>query len=181
MLLFLKVGETVKRTEEKLAYIKARGEGKSYSTIARELGISKSTCSSWEKELKEDIQAYKEDALEELYTSYNMTKEARVKKLGEVLATIDTALEKKDLTEVPAEKLLELKLKYERELKTEYIEPLEDAGEDTLEDILEQYNKFYIGAKQGKYSPAQIKAQLSILDAKKATMNAIEADKWSII
>lgn len=169
----------MKPTEKKLAFVQARAEGKSFSTISSELHISKSTCSNWERELKADIKALKEEGLQELYASYNMTREARIKTLGEMLDGIDRAIASKDLAEIPAEKLLELKLKYERELKTEYTEPIEEAGEDTLESLLAQYNRLYTDAKQGKYSPAQIKAQLSILDAKKAAMGAIEAKAFN--
>lgn len=168
----------MKTTEKKLEYVRLRAEGHSYSSIAKELGISKSTCSSWEKELREDIEACKGEKLRELYTSYRLTKEARVEELGKTLQGITQALEGKDLAELPADKLLELKLKYQRELKTEYTEPLEDAGEDTIEGLLEQYNRLYTASQSGQYSPAQIKAQLAILDAKKATINALEADSF---
>ena len=110
----------MKPEELKVQYIKLRAESRSFSYIAKELQISKSTCSSWEQELKEKIQELKQDKLEELYTSYYMTKEARIKKLGEALAKIDTALEKVDLTEASPEKLLDYKLKYQQALKEEY-------------------------------------------------------------
>lgn len=166
----------MKTTEKKLEYVKLRASGHSYSSIASELGISKSTCSKWETELKADIEALKEESLQELYTSYNMTREARIKTLGTALQGIEEALAQKDLTELPADKLLELKLKYERELRTEYTEPLEDAGEDTVEGLLAQYNKLYVASQSGQYSPAQIKAQLGILEAKKTAITALDAD-----
>lgn len=166
----------MKDTEKKLEYVRLRASGKSYSFIAKELGISKSTCSSWEKELKTDIETLRQGSLQELYTSYNMTREARITKLGKALESIDEALAQKDLAELPADKLLELKLKYERGLKTEYTEPLADAGADTVKGLLEQYNKLYTASQSGQYSPAQIKAQLSILEAKRTAINALEAD-----
>lgn len=69
----------MKDTETKLAFIKARAEGKSYSTITKELGIAKATCTSWEQSLKGDIEAMKRAQTEELYTAYNMKREARIK------------------------------------------------------------------------------------------------------
>lgn len=53
----------MKDTEKKLEYVRLRASGKSYSFIAKELGISKSTCSSWEKELKTDIETLRQDSL----------------------------------------------------------------------------------------------------------------------
>lgn len=166
----------MKTTEKKLEYVRLRAEGHSYSSIAKELGISKSTCTGWDRELRTDVEACKGEKLRELYSSYRLTKEARVEELGKTLQKITEALEGKDLKKLTADKLLELKLKYERELRTEYTEPLEDAGEDTLEGLLEQYNRLYTASQSGQYSPAQIKAQLAILDAKKATINALEAN-----
>lgn len=160
----------MKSTDTKLAFIKARAEGKSYSTIQKELNIAKSTCQSWEQELKADVEAMKRAQTEELYTAYNMKRDARIKALGETINTIDTALEKADLEGVAPEKLLELKLKYHRALREEYIEPVEIETDNTLDGLLEQYNQLYTEAKTGKYSPADIKAQLSILDGMRDAM-----------
>ena len=160
----------MKDTETRLAFIKARAEGKSYSKIQEELGIAKATCSSWEQELKADIEAMKRAQVEELYTAYNMKREARIKALGETIAQIDTALEGKDLLEADPLKLLELKLKYHRALKEEYLEPVEIETDNTLDGLLEEYNRLYTEAKTGKYSPADIKAQLSILDGLRDAM-----------
>lgn len=157
----------MKDRDTQLAFIKARSEGKSYSTITKELGIAKATCTSWEKTFKEEIATMKREQLEELYTAYSMKREARIKELGTILQAIDKAIAKKPLDILPAEKLLDLRLKYARELKAEYEEPAEVETDNTLDGLLEQYNQLYLDSKAGKYSPADIKAQLSILDAKK--------------
>ena len=73
----------MKPQEQKTEFIRLRAEGRSYSYIADTLHISKSTCSSWERELQDAIAELKQEQLNELYSSYAMTKEARVKKLGE--------------------------------------------------------------------------------------------------
>ena len=164
----------MKDNEKRLAFIKARAQGKSYNTIAKELEISKSTCTKWEQDLKTDVEALKQANTEELYTSYNMTREARIKGIGELLKGIDEAIAQKDLTELPLDKLLEYRLKYARELKEEYIEPVEELEEDSLEGILAQYNKLYKDSKSGVVSPAQIKAQLSILGAKTVAIRELE-------
>ena len=160
----------MKDAETKLAFIKARAEGKSYATITRELGIAKATCTSWEHSLRGDIEALKQAQLDELYTAYNMKREARIRALGNTLQRIDTALAEKPLEDLPADKLLEYRLKYGRELKEEYTEPADLETDDTLDGLLEQYNQLYRESKAGSYSPADIKAQLSILDAKRDTI-----------
>jgi len=110
----------LKPQETKIEFIRLRAEGRSYSYIADTLHISKSTCTAWERELKNAIAELKQEQLNELYSSYYMTKEARIKKLGDTLDSINTALEGADLSQIPPEKLLEYKLKYMEALKGEY-------------------------------------------------------------
>ena len=167
----------MKDRETQLAFIKARAEGKSYSTISKELGIAKATCASWEQSLKGEIEDLRREQLEELYTAYNMKREARIKALGTTLQRLDSAIAEKPLEELPADKLLELRLKYGRELKAEYTEPVEIATDDTLDGLLEQYNQLYMESKTGSYTPADIKAQLSILDAKRDTIYRLAGEQ----
>jgi len=112
----------MKTADEKEQFIKLRAEGKSYAQIQKELGIAKGTCISWEKNFKQEIQELKTDRLNELYSTYFMTKEARIEKLGDTLKKINAAIEKVDLSAVAPEKLLDYKLKYIEALKDEYIE-----------------------------------------------------------
>ena len=166
----------MKDNETKLAFIKARAEGKSYSTITKELGIAKATCASWEQALKKDIDALKQANMEELYTSYGMAREARIKALGSVLQRLDSEIAERTLEELPLDKLLDLRLKYGRELKTEYKEPVNTDTDNTLDGLLEQYSQLYNDSKAGEYSPASIKAQLSVLGAMRDTINKIAAE-----
>ena len=109
----------MKDHEKKLAFIQARAEGKSYDTIAKELRIAKSTCTRWERDFREDIEKLRGSQIEDLYTAYNMKREARIRDLGEIINALDTALQTKDISELPTDKLLELRLKYSQELKKE--------------------------------------------------------------
>ena len=112
----------MKPTELKQEYIRLRAEGKSYSFIAEQLHISKSTCTKWERDLAAEIDELKRAELAELYESYNMTKQARIRKLGDTLGKINEALEQADFSEVDPAKLLDFKLKYTEALKGEYVE-----------------------------------------------------------
>lgn len=111
----------MKPAELKQEYIRLRAEGKSFSYIAEQLHISKSTCSNWERDLATEIDELKRVELAELYESYNMTKQARIKRLGKTLEKINTALEKADFSKVDTSKLLDYGLKYTEALKGEYI------------------------------------------------------------
>lgn len=110
----------MKPAETRAEFIKLRAEGKSYSFIGEKLSISKDTCHRWEQELSEAIAELKREQMEELYTAYKMTKEARIRRLGDTLENIDTALSQVDLRTVPPEKLLDFKLKYTEALRGEY-------------------------------------------------------------
>lgn len=110
----------MKPQEIKTEFIRLRAEGQSYSRIAETLHISKSTCTAWERELKERISELKQEQLNELYNAYFMTREARIRRIGDTLNGINDALDGVDLTELPPEKLLDFKLKYTEALKEEY-------------------------------------------------------------
>lgn len=102
-------------------FIRLRAEGLSYRKICDQLAISKSTCSTWEQKYKNEIAELKAEQLTSLYNEYSMTREARIKKLGNTLERIDEALDNIDFTEVPPEKLLDYKLKYTEALQELYI------------------------------------------------------------
>lgn len=178
----------MKPQEQKTEFIRLRAEGKSYSYIAETLHISKSTCSSWEKELRDAIDELKQEQLSELYSSYYMTKEARVKKLGETLNGINEALETVDLREIPPEKLLDFKLKYTEALKGEYTGSgrayqLNKANIEA-KDILQAYGELLARVQAGEISTEQASRESAVLASLlkaydlvevKAKLDALEA------
>lgn len=116
-----------------MQYVQLRAEGKSYEQIARELNISKSTCTEWERALAAQIDEVKRAKLNELIEAYGMTKEARIKNLGDTLEKIDKALQAADFSQVDIDKLLTLKLKYAEQLKAESL-PLTAAKQTEIKD-----------------------------------------------
>lgn len=162
----MKDAETIRQ------FIQLRAEGKSYGIIAAELNISKSTCVKWERDLKAEIDELAQIRLDELHTAYRMTTEARIKALGETLEKINSALAEKDLSDLPADKLLTLKLRYTDALKAEYRETPEPEEPDDLNGLLAQYSTLYRQSRSGQIPPAAVKAQLSILSAKSSALKA---------
>lgn len=165
----------MKNTETKASFIELRAQGQSYAKIAEALKISKSTCTAWEQELGQEIAEREREHLQELYDLYAMHKTSRIQHLGETLKRIDTALAAKDLAELPADKLLELKLRYERELKAEYVEPPAPIQENSLEAILLQYKATLEKSQTGEYTPAQTKAQIAVIKETLQTMRDIDS------
>lgn len=108
---------------KKKEFIRLRAEGLSFRAIQDKLGVSKSTCQKWDQTCKDEVAAMKAESMRELYTAYNMTREARIKKLGDTLNRLQDALDSVDLSKLPAEKLLDYYLKYSESLRAEYTPP----------------------------------------------------------
>lgn len=175
----------MKPQEVKERYILLRAEGKSQTAIAQELHISKSTCTAWEKELEQEIAARKAEQLEQLYNSYYMKKEARIKQLGGTLSNIEDALAAADLTQMQPKELLDFKLKYTAALKEEYTgtaaaipaEVTTEAMLEALQDLLNRVRAGEVTTEQANkestiisnilkaYEQTEIKTKLNALEA----------------
>lgn len=118
----------MKDNETRRRFVELRAAGKSYRVIAAELGIAKDTCTKLERDLRKQIEAARNDELDELQEMYFITRAARMRKLGETLARIDAAIEAVDFARLPAEKLLDMKLKYLAMLKAEYVDTAPSKG-----------------------------------------------------
>lgn len=153
----------MKQQERKADFIRLRAEGRSLRAISAELGVSKSTLSEWDKALTEEISQLRRENLEELYTAYGMAKEARIRRLGETLSRIDSALDAVDLKDLPPEKLLMYKLKYQEALRDEYKAPAAEAtgaAESTLEALRDLYRR----TASGEISTEQAKTEAALID-----------------
>ena len=156
----------MKPQETKTEFIRLRAEGKSYSTIAQQLHISKATCTEWERELKANIAELKQEQLNELYSSYYMTKEARIRKLGDTLNSINTALDGADLNTIPPEKLLDYKLKYTEALKEEYTgtaTPYSFSKKIDPKDIVEALGDLLARIRAGEVTTEQASRESAVL------------------
>lgn len=167
----------MKPSDTKAEFIRRRAEGKSYSVISKELEIAKDTCSKWEKELKDEIARLKGEQLAELYDSYYMTREARIKKLGDTLDNINTALATSDLAQLPPDKLLDFKLKYTEALKAEYIptgQPHTLPAEFGADDILAALGDLLNRLRSGELTDGQASRESMVLSNLLRAYDAVE-------
>ena len=111
----------MKGTGTKLKFIQLRAEGKSYRDIAKKLSIARNTCEKWSREMAQQIDEQKREYLQEIIESYKITKEGRIRALGDTLKRIDNALKEADLSKIEPGRLLDYKLKYTEALKQEYV------------------------------------------------------------
>ena len=154
----------MKTTDKKLEFIRLRAEGKSYRAIEQEIGVSRTTCGEWEKELSADIARLKQESLEEVYAQYGMAREARIRRIGDTLRRLDEALADVDLSSMPPEKLLDFKLKYSAALRDEYTATASTEATGAAADTLEAIQGLYRRIATGETTTEQAKTELNILD-----------------
>lgn len=155
----------MKPQELKKEYIRLRADNKSYAAICEQLHISKGTCTKWEKELSADIDELKKAELAELCESYGMTKEARIRKLGDTLAKINETLEKTDFAMIEPSKLLDFKLKYTEALKGEYAgtQPAFKIDNVDGKSIVSAFGDLLNRVRAGEVTTEQAQKEASIL------------------
>ena len=121
-------------SQDKERFIELRAKGWSFDRIAKELGKAKQTLIDWSKELQEEVANLKALELEALYEKYYLLKETRLQTFGAMLTKIKEEVERRDLSDVPTDKLLELLLKYNSQVKEEIVEPIYKSSQEIKEE-----------------------------------------------
>lgn len=121
-------------TELKERFIELRAKGWSFDKIAKETGKAKQTLIDWSKELQDEIGNRKALELEFIYESYYLMKENRLQTFGVMITKIKEEVERRDLSDVPTDKLLELLLKYNSQVKEDIIEPIYKSSQEIKEE-----------------------------------------------
>ena len=120
--------------QTKERFIELRAKGWSFDKIAKETGKAKQTLIDWSKELQDEIANRKALELEALYESYYLLKENRLQTFGAMLYKIKKEVESRDLSDVPTDKLLDLFLKYNSQVKEEIVDPIYKSSQELIED-----------------------------------------------
>ena len=115
--------------KNKERFIELRTSGRSYEDIGTELSTPVGTLVAWANELKKELANSRTLRAAEIEERYPVGKAKRVEVFGGRLNAILAELEKRDLSDVPTDKLLSLALKYGDALRSER-EPLQLVGED---------------------------------------------------
>lgn len=156
------------KEEQKSRFILLRANGKSYSKIAEELGVSKGTLVNWNNELEAEIAQVRSIELEALQEEFFLLKEGRIRLLGEQLKTIQAEIGKRDLSKVKTEKLLDLQPRYFIELKGEYVKTGERTKISTKlnsSDISEQLQMVLSRYRAGEIDESQAKLEQTVLQS----------------
>ena len=113
----------MKDAETKLTCFKLRVQGKSLATIADTVGVRRQTVANWLSEHVEEVENMKAMELDALREACWMTTQARIERLSARLEHITGELDKRDFSDVPTAKLVELELRTRAELAREFVEP----------------------------------------------------------
>jgi len=120
--------------DQKEKFIELRAKGWSFDRIAKELGRAKQTLIDWSKELQEEIANRKALELEALYETYYLQRESRLQTFGAMLTKIKEEVMSRDLSDVPTDKLLDLFLKYNNQIREEIVEPIYKSSQELTEE-----------------------------------------------
>jgi len=120
--------------QTKERFIELRAKGWSFDKIAKETGKAKQTLIDWSKDLQDEIANRRALELEALYESYYLLKENRLQTFGAMLTKIKEEVERRSLSDVPTDKLLELLLKYNSQVKEEIVEPIYKSSQEIKEE-----------------------------------------------
>ncbi|HEO8421713.1 hypothetical protein ABW02_18495 [Niallia circulans] len=130
----------MKDNKTRQKFIELRAKGISFSKIAKELNVSKSTLIAWSKEHLMEIENMKAVEIESLQEQFYMTKKARIELLGRQVERMKKELENRDFSDVPSDKLLDTLNKTLIQLKNDEIEITFRGEGDTLEDLVSTMN-----------------------------------------
>ena len=92
-------------------FIMLRAKGNSYDTIAKKLKVSKNTLISWSKDLKMEIKNYQNFEADMTLEKYKMSKNSQLVSLDEQLEKVREEINKRDLTDIPTPKLIDIEMK----------------------------------------------------------------------
>ena len=101
----------MKDTDKKKEFIELRAKNWSYQRISEKIGVSKNTLIKWNRNFNYEINNIKNLEKESLYTQYKMNVEQKIKYLGELQNKILLELQNRDLSDVNADKLLDMLFK----------------------------------------------------------------------
>lgn len=122
----------MKDQETKEKFVELRAKGLSFDRIAAELHVSKQSLINWAKELENEIGNMRRIELEALQEKYYMLKSQRIELFGEKLKAIKDELDKRNLSDLPTDKLFDLFVKYFNLLKEESIDTVFYGTEDLM-------------------------------------------------
>lgn len=118
----------------KLRVVELRADGLSYERIAKELSISKQSAVDIAKEKIDEVATLQAIRMEALFESERINTKGRIEQLSALHSKIREEIEKRDLSDVPTDKLINLFLKTTDALSGEVYTPTIRSTEEQKKD-----------------------------------------------
>lgn len=106
-------------TKVKLRVIELRAEGLSFANIAKEANVSKQTAVDIIRDNIEEVQTLQAIEMEALIDASKVNQRGRIEQLSELHSRLREEIAKRDLSDVPTDKLIKLYLNTSETLKEE--------------------------------------------------------------
>lgn len=100
-------------------FIELRAKGLSYADIAKEIGVAKQTICKWGKDFRIEVENAKTLLLDVIYQKYVIAKDKRIEAFGKRLDKVLAELDKRDLSNVPTDRLFKIAFDLADRLKEE--------------------------------------------------------------
>ena len=114
-------------TKVKLRVIELRAEGLSFANIAKEANVSKQTAVDIIRENIEEVTTLQAIEMEALIDASKVNQRGRIEQLSELHSRLREEIARRDLSEVPTDKLIKLYLNTSETLKQEVKEDIPTA------------------------------------------------------
>lgn len=122
--------------ETRHRFIELRAKGFSFDKISSELNVHKHTLIDWSKQLEQDITTHRAVELEQLYDSFLLVKEQRLKLLGRIFSKLQAEIERRDFAQLQTDKLLEILIKYDTQIREELQAPMTGGTGNKVEVVI---------------------------------------------
>lgn len=122
-----------KTTEIKLRVIELRAEGLSYAKIAEACNIAKQTAVDIVNENIDDVNNLQAFQVEALFKEKQIDAEGRIEQLTALQARLKEEIEKRDLSDIPTDKLITLYAKLTEQIRSETWTPKFESTEEQEE------------------------------------------------
>jgi transcriptional regulator with XRE-family HTH domain len=101
----------LKTSSDHNRFIELRAKGWSYQKIADEIGVAKQTLINWSKKHQLEIANLRAIEIDALQSQYGLTTAGRMQMLGGILQRANEELKRRDFSNIPPHKLVDLVLK----------------------------------------------------------------------
>lgn len=135
-------------TKVKLRVIELRAEGLSFANIAKEANVSKQTAVDIIRDNIEEVQTLQAIEMEALIDASKVNQRGRIEQLSELHSRLREEIAKRDLSDVPTDKLIKLYLNTSETLKEE-VTPSTTAVQSQQEQQQTARNREYTQSEWG--------------------------------